>query len=562
MNAAIVGIIGIVALLLGYRFYGTFISDRIFQLDAAKRTPAHEMADGVDYVPTRKVILFGHHFASIAGLGPILGPAVAVIWGWLPGVLWVLLGSIFMGAVHDFATLVLSMRERGRSIGDLAETLLGQRARILFMVIILLGLGMGMGLFVFVIGVLFEQSYYPEAVIPVFSLVAIAVAIGILVYRKNAPIGPVTIVGVILMMVMVWVGSVVPVRGVSQESWMVILLIYAGIASALPVWLLLQPRDYINAYQLYIGLAVLYLGLLVAHPKIVAPAHNTAPTDLPLMWPFLFVVIMCGAVSGFHSLVASGTTSKQISNEKDARLIGYGSMLIEGALALIVILACTAGVATSTLWHEHYASWKGLAGLGPKLSAFIDGGASFATSLGLPQHFAATFIAVVAVGFAMASLDTGMRVMRLNASALLGDALGLRPFLNRYVATLVGVGIAAYFALAKVEGQPVGIYLLQLGGTTNQLFAGLALLTASVYLFRNRRPALYTTVPIMFMLATTIVASIWNIRLFIGKGAWPLAGVGGVILVLAVWLVVEGFLAYRGYAATRREEKRAFAPSP
>jgi len=562
MNAAIVGIIGIVALLLGYRFYGTFISDRIFQLDAAKRTPAHEMADGVDYVPTRKVILFGHHFASIAGLGPILGPAVAVIWGWLPGVLWVLLGSIFMGAVHDFATLVLSMRERGRSIGDLAETLLGQRARILFMVIILLGLGMGMGLFVFVIGVLFEQSYYPEAVIPVFSLVAIAVAIGILVYRKNAPIGPVTIVGVILMMVMVWVGSVVPVRGVSQESWMVILLIYAGIASALPVWLLLQPRDYINAYQLYIGLAVLYLGLLVAHPKIVAPVHNTAPTDLPLMWPFLFVVIMCGAVSGFHSLVASGTTSKQISNEKDAKLIGYGSMLIEGALALIVILACTAGVATSTLWHEHYASWKGLAGLGPKLSAFIDGGASFATSLGLPQHFAATFIAVVAVGFAMTSLDTGIRVMRLNASALLGDALGLRPFLNRYVATLVGVGIAAYFALAKVEGKPVGIYLLQLGGTTNQLFAGLALLTASVYLFRNRRPALYTTVPMMFMLITTIVASIWNIRLFIAKDAWPLAVVGGVILLLAVWLVVEGFLAYRGYATTRREEKRALAPSP
>ncbi len=561
MNGAIVGVIGVVALLLGYRFYGSLISDRVFQLDGAKKTPAHEMTDGVDYVPTRKAILLGHHFASIAGLGPILGPAVAVIWGWLPGVLWVLLGSIFMGAVHDFATLVLSMRERGRSIGDLAENLLGHRARILFMIIILLGLGMVMGLFVFVVAVLFEQAYYPEAVIPVFSLVAIAVAIGILVYRKNAPIGPVTIVGVILMMFMVWVGTVVPVKGVSQEGWMVILLIYAGIASALPVWLLLQPRDYINAYQLYIGLAVLYLGLFVAHPRIVAPAHNTAPTDLPAMWPFLFVVIMCGAISGFHSLVASGTTSKQISNEKDAKLIGYGSMLVEGSLALIVILACTAGVASSTLWHQHYASWKGLAGLGPKLSAFINGGATFATSLGLPQHFAATFIAVVVVGFAMTSLDTGMRVLRFNVSALVGDALGLRPFVNRYVASLAAVGISAYFALAKVEGQPVGIYLLQLGGTTNQLFAGLALLTASVYLFRTRRPALYTTLPMMFMLATTIVASVWNIRLFIAKDAWPLAAVGGVILLLAVWLVVEGFLAYRGYVAERKEEKRAFAPS-
>jgi len=562
MSAVIVGLIGVAGLVLAYVLYGSFISNRVFQLDAARKTPAHEMADGQDYVPTRKIILFGHHFASIAGLGPIMGPAVAVIWGWLPGVLWVLLGSVFIGAVHDLATLVLSMRERGRSIGDLAETMLGQRGRLLFMLIIVLGLGMVMGLFVYVMALLFVDTYFPEAVIPVFSLVAIAVAVGILVYRKNAPIGPVTIPAVILMMFMVWVGAEVPVKGVSQESWMVILLIYAGLASALPVWLLLQPRDYINAYQLYIGLGVLYLGLLFMHPKIVAPAYNTNPTDLPALWPFLFVVIMCGAVSGFHSLVASGTTSKQISNEKDAKAIGYGSMLIEGSLGLIVILTCTAGIATSTLWHEHYASWAALEGLGPKLSAFINGGATFAEALGLPRHFGATLIAVVAVGFGITSLDTGMRVVRYNVSALLGDALGLRPFLNRYVASLAAVGISAYFAMAKVEGQPVGIYLIQLGGTTNQLFAGLALLCASIYLFRAKRPTLYTTVPMMFMLVTTIYASVLNIRLFISKGAWPLASVGGVILLLSVWVVVEGVLAYRNYSAARREERRALVPSP
>ncbi len=555
MNALTIALITLAAYIVAYMLYARFLGRKVLGLDPRRKTPASSFEDGVDFVPTSPIVLFGHHFASIAGLGPILGPAIAVIWGWLPAVLWILFGSILIGGVHDLASLFVSLRNRGRSIGDVTRSLVGRRAHILFLVLIFFTLSLCMGTFVRVIATLFSDSFYPESVIPVFALIGLAVMVGLLVYRRGVKLAPATVIALALMFLSIWIGLRNPVTGVSSPFWVYVLIAYAFVASVLPVWLLLQPRDYLNAYQLVIGMVLMYIGLFIVRPEISAPAINHSSTGLPSLFPFLFITIACGAISGFHSLVATGTTSKQLSRETHALPIGYGGMLAEGLLAMIVVLACVSGVSRAE-WFEHYASWQGAAGLPAKMDAFVKGAGNFVSSVGIPVRIARSFIVVMAVGFAMTTLDSGTRLLRYNLEEL-GDGLNIKPLRNRFIAALAAVVGIGYFSLMTVDGRPVGLMLWELFGTTNQILASLGLLPVSLFLYRLGKPIVYTLVPMAGMLVMTVTAMAIRLRTNYTAGHWPLLIVGAVILLLVLWLVIESFIAFarhRGRGALTEEE--------
>ena len=527
-----------------YRFYARHLGARIFQLDPSATTPAHAMRDGVDYVPCRRMVLFGHHYASIAGLAPMLGPAIAVIWGWLPGMLWVVLGTLFIGAVHDFSALVVSMRHRGMSIGKVAEDLIGRRAKGIFLLIILFLICLVMGVFVRTVAGLFTADFYPESVFPSFTLIGIAMVIGWLVYKRGVSVVRLTVAGFVLMLVSIGVGLGLGRPDLGSGSWIVILLAYAFAASILPVWSLLQPRDYLNSWLLYLGLGAAYVGLFVLNPEFAAPAVDTQPDGAPPIFPFVFIVIACGAISGFHGLVSSGTTSKQIDKETDALPIGYGGMVGESMLGLLAVLACTAGFRSAETWSEHYATWGAANGLAEKMKAFIDGTAMFLTSLGVSMELAQAFVALVAVSFALTSLDSGTRLLRYNIEEI-SHSIGAPVLGQRFVASSVAVVLIGFFAFYEIEGQPVGLALWSLFGSTNQVLGALTLLAVTIYLRQKGRNYLCTLLPMAFMLTVTIIAMVLDIQKYLSGGQLLLLGVAGSIFVLSVWLVVEAVIRFR-----------------
>ncbi len=543
---------------LGYRFYARFLARRVFGLEADRRTPAHALEDGVDYVPTRPAILFGHHFASITGLAPMLGPAVAVIWGWAPAMLWVVLGALFVGCVHDFGALAISLRHRGMSVGEVAASVIGPRARTLFHLIIFFGIALAMGVFVYVIARLFSlelapgRPAYPQAVLPSGLLMCIAIAAGFLLYRRRLPLLPVAAVGFALELFAIYLGHRFPTIGLDRAAWPAapawtwILLGYAFLASVLPVWALLQARDFLNALLLYLGLGLAYLGFFASSPSFAAPAFNLHPEGAPPLLPFVFIVIACGAASGFHGLVSSGTTAKQLDREPDARPIGYGAMIGESLLGLLATVACTAGFASSELWHGHYASWQKAQGLATKIDAFIQGTTHFVTSLGiLDEGLAAALIAMVVVSFALTTLDSATRLLRFNIEEI-GKTFRIPGTQNRYLSSLLACGAIALFAFYEVGGKPAALALWTLFGTTNQLLAGLTLTLVSLWLRGRRRPAWPTALPAVFMLASTLTAMAKNLVSFAPGGAKEdalLFAVGGALFLLALWLLVEAALA-------------------
>lgn len=568
MSAVLIAVLAFFAYLIAYFTYGRRLATRLLGFEPDRPTPARVQEDGVDYVPSKRLVLFGHHFATIAGLGPILGPAIAVIWGWLPALLWVLFGSVFMGAVHDLVALYISLRNEGRSIGDITGQLLGPRGRTLFLVLIFFLLSLAMGAFAHVIAILFGGAFYPQAVFPVWALIGLAVVIGLSVYRLGLPLTPATVIGVGLMLAATWWGAGHPVTSLPLlgelhlEHWVWILMAYALVASILPVWLLLQPRDYLNSFQLYIGMGLLYVGLFATNPKIVAPAFNNLPADLPPLFPFLFITIACGAISGFHSLVSSGTTAKQLATERDGLFVAYGSMLTEGLLAVLAILATTAGFATRAEWHAHYASWAGAQGLGAKLQAFVQGGANLCAGLGLDPNLMAVFIAVVVVGFAMTTLDSGTRLLRYNLEELGSHfrAIGLVTG-NRFGAGILAVLAIGFFALIKVGGKPAGITLWALFGISNQLLGALGFLVMTLWFYRAGRPFLYLLLPMGFMMAITLVALPYSLWQFLRSDpiSWPLLVTGIAILILDLWLIAEAVLSLGRLRAERRASRPAEA---
>ena len=548
---------------LGYRFYSKFIAEKIYRLDPKFKTPAHEFEDGRDFVPTNKWIVLGHHFTSVAGAAPIVGPAIAIYWGWLPAILWVTLGTVFLAGVHDFGTMVLSIRHEGRSIGTLADTLIGKRARILLLFIILILVLMVNAVFAWIISNLFIS--FPASVLSIFIQIPLAVWIGYYTYKKKRNILIPSIIVLTVMYGTAVVASYIPVLqidlvqyfggeqstvlfGLSSSSmaflvWIIVLMVYVYIASVLPVWKLLQPRDFINAQQLLLGLAVLYLGLIVMAPDVTAPMNNPEANDIS-WFPLLFVTIACGAVSGFHGLVSSGTTSKQINAEPDARFVGYLGAVGEGALAVITVLAVATFYSSSEAFQETYSSFAA-AGAGG-LNAFIQGAGELATGVWIPAEVARTIIAVIVISFAATSLDSSVRLMRYIIGEL-GEVYKVRLLTRVHVATsIAGLSSAALVLLPEgPKGLGSGGYLLwPLFGTANQLLAGISLLLISIWLKRQGRPVIYTMIPMGFLLCMALWAMI-NQVIFEWSGLGQsdakllLFFLGAIILGFAIWILVE-----------------------
>ena len=541
MNALLLCVLVYIGFILAYNTYGRFLGNKIFNLSRNVVTPAQEVNDGIDFVPTKREILFGHHFASIAGTGPIVGPAIGVIWGWVPALIWVFVGSIVMGAVHDFGALVVSVRNRGKSIGEVTKDIVSPTSRILFLLVIFFCLVIVVSIFALIIGILFTM--YPSAVFPVWIEIPIALLLGYLVYKKNANVTVISIIALVIMYITIYIGTYVPVTmpgiiaGSPLVTWLIILMVYAYIASVLPVHTLLQPRDYINAHELIVVMVLLLLGLVVVHPQISAPAVIPFPKGAPPLWPILFITIACGAISGFHSLVSSGTSSKQLGNEADAQFVGYGSMLMEGALATIVIIACTAGIGNLQAWTARYSDWAAASGLGANLSAFVDGASTFLRALGLGKAFAFTILGVFIVSFAATTLDTATRIQRYIVTEL-AENFNIKFLTKRHTATAFVILTALLLALARPDGGGA-LILWPLFGASNQLLAGLALMVITVYLYKKGKPIIYTAVPMVFMVIMTGWGMVLNIINFYKNMNWLLFVINGLILVFVAWMIVE-----------------------
>ncbi len=562
--------------LLAYHTYGRYLAARIFRLDDHRPTPAHRLRDDVDFVPTAKDVLFGHHFTSIAGTGPIVGPAIGVIWGWLPALVWVLLGPVLIGAVHDLGALVLSIRNDGRSIAEVIGKTVSVRVRRLFFVIIFFELWIVIAIFALIIAVLF--NIYPNSVLAVWIEVPVALWLGYRVRVKGGNLLALSIVGVVLMYGAVYAGVYLPFRmpavlGLSPVLvWMLALFGYAAIASALPVDRLLQPRDYLNSHQLLIAMGLLAVGVAVARPVIVAPAYVPHPAGAPDLLPFLFVIIACGAVSGFHAMVSSGTSSKQLYRESDALFVGYGSMLFEGGLAVLVLIACTAGIGMGieghdgmmrtggSAFYDHYGSWSAANGLGAKLAAFVEGAANMIASVGLDRALAVTVMGVFVVSFAATTLDTATRIQRY-VVAELAEGAGLPRLAGRWPATLIAVGTAMVLAFYSGDGKGA-MALWPIFGAVNQLLAGLALLAVISYLIRDRRPVWFAVPPMLFMVVITVWALVAGGRRLWAEGNILLAVLSGLILLLQGWMLLESGLLMARRQAAPAESPAGLAPGP
>jgi carbon starvation protein len=617
MSTLIVVLITVVALVSAYRIYGSYLAEKIFQLNDGRLVPSRELEDRIDFVPTRKSVVFGHHFTSIAGTGPIVGPALAVFWGWLPALLWVILGGIFVGAVHDFGSLVVSLRNRGETIGQVAGRLISKRTRLLFLLILFFALTVVLGIFGLVVAQVFQL--YPSSVLGTWISLPLAVLFGWLARKGKTASWFLLMAMMLVIYGSVWlgayhmqillepekwwammVGETVPNWVNSVVLWTIILLVYCYFASVMPVSFLLQPRDYLNSWQLIIALSVLvgaicYAGvthqadLVASAPAMVAA--NEMPAGAPPMFPFLFITIACGAVSGFHCLVSSGTTSKQVAKESDSQAIGFGSMLLESGLAVTVILACCAGIgmglfqrteitdaagktryqfvardnmvavgipvaseefkgpSTFAAWRERYdssRSWNDYR-MAETVGAFVDGGASFLTVFKLPLVLGQAVLAVLVACFAATTLDSATRLQRYVIQEL-GTNLKLKPLENKQVATGVAVGLAAMIALMpSSSGGPGtgGTVLWPLFGATNQLLAGLAFLVILFYLWRRGIPVHFLVLPLVLMAVMPLWALGYQLFgpygfLVAGKNQnWVLGSIGVATMALQLWMFAE-----------------------
>ena len=546
---------------LGYKYYSNYISKKIFHLDNSKTTPAHSERDDIDYVPTNKHILFGHHFTSIAGAAPIIGPCIAVFWGWLPALLWVVFGTVLIGAVHDFGSLSLSLKEKGKSIASISGKIINKRTKIMFLCFVMCLTWLVLAVFSMAIAKLF--TVYPSSVLPINIEIIIAIIMGYLIYKKKIKSFFPSIAALLILYIFVYLGTKYPIsfEGIStfkfynfeiwfelsqKESislWIILLFIYSSIASLLPVWLLLQPRDYINSHQLIVGLSLIYFSIFYFRPEITAPALNIS-SDGPPIIPFLFVTIACGAISGFHGLVSSGTTSKQINKQKDARMIGYGGMLGEGSLALATIIASVAGIALVTncqingqhheqlTWLIYYDSWEHAAE--NKFMAFVLGGSALLEKIGLSIELSKTLISVLIISFAATTLDTATRIQRMIITEL-GETSNLKPLKNKISATLIGV-IPAF--LLTLNG--TGWELWPVFGASNQMLAGLTLMILSIYFWKKGKNILPLLLPMIFIMTIAIISLFIKTNDFLKNENYTLLSINILLISLIIWMIIEG----------------------
>lgn len=556
MNASWLLIIGGVLFLLAYFVYGGFLK-RVFGIEPQRSCPSHTQEDGVDYTPTPALVLFGHHFASIAGAGPIVGPVIAAMFGWGPAFLWIVIGCIFVGSMHDFAAMFLSIRNQGRSIAYIIERELGYIGRQVFLFFCLATLI----LVVTVFTIMTAQSFVSTPSVATASCLFIFMApfFAVFTRQKMLSLGEATIIFVPLLFGCIWLGTLLPLDftallGSAEEAqtvWRLVLLYYSFVASILPVWIMLQPRDYLNAYLLGAMLILGIAGVLVYRPELNLPAfvnpqeffpgsrHHVLPDLLPL----LFVTIACGACSGFHALVSSGTSSKQLDNERHIQPVGMGAMLVEGVLAILAVISVA---------HLDFAQFYPMLtdGKTPPALIFSRGLAVFVTKLGISSEFGTTFISLAVSAFMLTSLDTATRLARFiwqelvmpagpaedtgggsAAVAPTRPALWKQAMANRWIAT---GGVVIISGIMVFTGS--GLQVWPVFGASNQLLAGLTLIVLFLWLLRTRRKILFALIPAVFMMTV----SIWSLAILV-VDRWGtnklLAGIGIFLLALALLIL-------------------------
>ncbi|MCI8357767.1 MAG: carbon starvation protein A [Lachnospiraceae bacterium] len=541
MNSVVLILLAIVIFVVAYLTYGRYLA-KAWGIDPSRKTPAHELEDGVDYCPAKTPVLMGHHFSSIAGAGPINGPIQAAFFGWLPCFLWIVIGGIFFGAVQDFGSIYVSIRHDGKSLGEVIEENIGHKSRVLFTVFAWLVLLLVIAAFADIVANSFTGSAANGSVATASMLfIVLAIGFGFAVYRKNAPMVVASVVGVILLAVCVAIGLAFPIE-LPKTFWIIFVFVYIMIASVTPVWILLQPRDYLSSFLLYFMMIAAVIGIFGAHPTIQIPAYIGFHVGNNYLFPTLFITIACGAISGFHSLIGSGTTSKQLDNEKDALLVGYGSMLIECVLGVISLIA----VATLTTDGQFAA-----AGFGSPTVVFASAISGFFAQLGLSEGAVSatyTIIALAVSCFCLTSLDTATRLGRFMFQELFaGTNAGKKMKLeNMYVATVITA--LCGFALCLAGYAKVW----PLFGACNQLVAVPAFLAIGTYLKKQGKNNKMLHIPIIFMSCATIVSLIFsfknNMMALLGGGLDGAATFTNIlqdviiipIVILAVILLIDG----------------------
>ncbi|BDD04612.1 carbon starvation CstA family protein [Aureibacter tunicatorum] len=528
---------------LAYRFYGRFL-EKIFDVDKNNITPSHCDYDGVDRVPTKLSVLFGHHFSSIAGAGPIVGPIIAgLAFGWLPALLWIVLGSIFIGGVHDYASLMASIRHRANSVAEIAKECMSPMAYKLMLLFIWLALVYILVVFVDLTATSFANTPAVASSSSVFIL--LAVVFGLLVFRKGMSLGKMSFIFVPLLFLGIGFGMIypLPIEGIASQLglssiqfWSCLLLLYCLMASILPVWALLQPRDYLSSFLLYGAILGAFIGLLIGDFEMSYPAFTDWTTlDQRSLFPILFITVACGACSGFHSLVASGTTSKQLDKETDAKPVAYGAMLVEGGLAVLALFTVVMISKDSALTSAS------------PLAIFGSGMGNFLNALGLPHKMGETFGILAVSTFLLTTLDTSTRLGRYifeEFFSLKGSDNGM---LIASFATLAMPAIFVFVQLTDASGNPIPAWkaIWPVFGATNQMLAAIALLVVYVWLRREGKPTWFIALPLIFMLSMTLWAIV---QLIYSTPSTMVAGIASILLLMAIVLVVEAIRSMRRLA--------------
>lgn len=540
MSGILILLVPIILFIVAYFTHGNYIA-RMLGISVTSECPAHLMRDDIDYCPTPAPVLWGHHFASIAGAGPIIGPIAASVFGWLPVFLWIIFGGVLIGCVHDFQSIVMSLRHKAKTVSEVLKDNVGVSAKKLFAAFATLACILIMAVFAVTIARTYVAT--PAAATASLLVTVFAVIFGSVLHKGQVSLLISSIVGVGLVFLSLYLGMLFPLA-LTERTWIVVLLAYGLIASAIPVWVLLQPRDYLDSFLLYAILIGGVLGIIFLNPTVNLPVFTTFTTGLGPLFPILFVTVACGAVSGFHSLVSTGTTSKQISSEAHAQPIGYGSMLVEGVLAVMALLA----VSYLTLADRNAI----VAAVGP-IGAFSAGVGHFLTGIGIPLEIGRTFAAMAIAAFAITTLDTCVRLTRFLFAELIepekGEASSVVKFLsNRWVAGVIVCVAAGALAL---PGHWAAIW--PIFGSANQLLASLALLAGALWLYKSGKPNWYVVYPMIFMLIVSISALVILIRLRYAAGEWVLVAVSVMLLTLACALV---YLAVTKYLSLRQERAR------
>ena len=563
MNSVIVVIIGLIVAFIGYRVYAKYIDTKIMKADPKKATPAKMYMDGVDFMPTSKNILFGYQFKSIAGAAPIIGPIVAIQWGWLPAILWILLGALFIGWVQDYSSAMIAMRKEGASLGGLSHKLISPRARIILLSFIYFYLLLIAGAFG---NVVVSTAIGLKAAPMAWLFLTIAgILAGQMIYRWKKDIILTTVVTVVIAMIGIWLGNLAPSNTIIGDSlansrvlWAIAAFVFCYFAAVLPIWRFALPINYVGAYIVFLGLFFGIIGVLALHPNFTLPAYTKFSIGIGPLWPILFVTIACGSISGWHSVVSTSGTARQLEYETDARPVGGGVMFVEMMLAVFALVIAGAIYASPA----EYGAALGKGGPGFIFSAGVS---KFLGALGLPAGIGASYGSVMMIVLAVTILQLIIRFMRVATSELMGDVSPI--FKNAHVGTIIASLLSILLVLTGWFQ-----YLWILFGGANQLMASLALMLVSAYLMSEGRSAAYAFYPMIFMFITTIAALLVTSygllsKVFSGavKGIEAQVGntlmgfVGFFLVIAAIILAVEGVKAFGRYRALKAQAAPAKA---